>query len=201
MRQWVHHIWLVLLTGMLVLGIGLRGLPAPCQNGLCGTGGCATSATPCPPSCTCHWSNGPDGDLCCHPASHGQHAHHDPAVTAVLTHHGHAHGMPDPAVDAHQGHDHAQQVAMTRLGHAHGAHAGTSPHADGATAAAPSHCAPGDPAADDPWPNLSLPQVQPPALLAAGLALDLFTLPPTATTALPAVAAWAQPPPIRPPAA
>jgi hypothetical protein len=188
MRQWVHHIWLVLLTGMLVLGIGLRGLPAPCQNGLCGTGGCATSATPCPPSCTCHWSRGPDGDVCCHPASHGQHAHHDPAVPAALAHHGHDHGMPDPAVTAHHDHDHGSSAMATH-------------HADGTTATAPPHCAPSGPAADDPWPNLSLPHVQPPALLAVGLALDLFTLSPTATTALPAVAAWAQPPPIRPPAA
>lgn len=179
MRHVVRYIGVLLLTGMLVLGIGLRGLPAPCQNGHCGPGGCATSAHPCPPSCTCHFSHGADGD-CCQTGGHSHGGHPD---LAVADHCGHAHGAP---VATHQAHGH----------HGHTGHPGA------ATAATSPHCAPvSPPAAGDSWPNLSLPPIQPPALLASGPALELATGSDPVPTALPALYPWSQPPPLRPPAA
>jgi hypothetical protein len=205
MKRWVTHIWVVLLTGMLVLSLGLRGLAAPCQNGHCGTGGCATSATPCPPSCTCHLSQSPDGDRCCHsaktpPAGHGASHHgkagHAPDHPGQAQHPGslgqhHGHGAMPPKSDPTAANPTANQAH-------HHAPPGLTASPDRATGA---HCAPSAPQPGEQWPNLSLPHVQAPALLAAALALDLPLPPPPESDYQPWLAARPHAPPHRPPAA
>jgi hypothetical protein len=193
MRHLVKQFWVILLTGMLVLGIGLQGLPAPCQNGHCGSGGCATSATPCPSSCTCHWSHGDGGDACCDTAGASQTAHG-------------GHGSPAP-------HAHGSPAHTDAVTGAHGDHPPATTHADHAAASAPTghdghgqvasgaHCAPDVPAADDGWPNLSLPSVQPPAALAVAVSLTIVTDPGRPVAFHPALTSRTTSPPIRPPAA
>jgi hypothetical protein len=188
MKRWVTHIWVVVLTGMLVLSLGLRGLAAPCQNGHCGTGGCATSATPCPPSCTCHLSQGPDGDSCCHSAK-------TPETGHGAAPHG-THGQAPRPV----GTDHGQHDAARHNQSQH--HASPEPAAAPDQATGPgAHCAPTAPQGGGDWPHLSLPDVQAPALLAATLILSLPAPSAPVSAYRPWLAAWVHAPPLRPPAA
>ena len=54
MKDRTRHIWTTLLTAIVLLVIGVQGLPVPCQRMADVHAACETACNECPPSCTCH---------------------------------------------------------------------------------------------------------------------------------------------------
>ena len=54
MKDRTRHLWTTLLTAIVLLVMGVQGLPVPCQRMADLRAGCETACNACPPSCTCH---------------------------------------------------------------------------------------------------------------------------------------------------